>query len=67
MPVEVKKPKDKRDIVMSLLKENERNIMWLSKKLNLSYSHLYFILKRREREFTSETLKSISELFGVNI
>lgn len=59
---------DVRDVIMEHLKKPEvdRDLVWLEKQTELSYSHLYYIFVRKERNLTEDNLKKINEVLGTD-
>lgn len=58
--------KDVRDEIAAFLKKEERKLPWLADKTNISYGHLYFIIKKKERRLTEENLSIINFTLGTN-
>ena len=55
--------------ILSHLKENERSISWLAKKLDLSTGHLYMVLKgnnKIKRDLSEDNRKRINEVLNTN-
>lgn len=57
---------DVRDAIMEHLKKPEvdRSLSWLEKQTGLSYSHLYYIFVRKERELTEGNKSLINKILG---
>lgn len=53
--------KDSRDLIMSHLKKDDRNLRWLSNKTKIPYSTLYFILVRKERTLSDAKKQTINK------
>ncbi len=53
---------DVRDAIMEHLKKPEvdRDLVWLEKQTGLSYSHLYYIFIRKERDLTDSNKELIN-------
>ena len=58
---------DTRDLINNELKSQERNLSWLAKKTKISYPHLYFIFKRKERDLTEKNRNLINEVLKTTI
>ena len=57
---------DIRDAIMEHLNKPEvdRGLSWLQKQTGISYSHLYYIFVRKERELTEEKKALINDILG---
>tara|TARA_R100000152_G_scaffold18399_1_gene10189 strand:+ start:5412 stop:5579 length:168 start_codon:yes stop_codon:yes gene_type:complete len=51
-----------RDIVRNLLIKNERSPMWLSRKIGVSHSLVYYWIKK-ERKISKEHFKKVLKVF----
>ncbi len=60
---------DIRDAFMEHLAKPEvdRDLVWLAKQTGLSYSHLYYIFVRKERDLTEDNRKKLNELLTTTI
>lgn len=57
------KQTDVRDIIMNYLKEIERDLAWLSRKLDIPYATLYSTFVHKVIKLSQEKLDKINELF----
>lgn len=62
------KEMDLRDVIMDYMKKPEidRDLVWLSKNTGISYSHLYYVFIRRERDLTEDTQGKIFTALGTD-
>lgn len=51
---------DNRDEVLDWLKENERDLAWLSRKTGIAYATLYSIFTQRLFKISEDNLKKIN-------
>lgn len=59
---------DLRDVISEHMKKPEidRDLAWLSKNTGISYSHLYYVFVRKERELTEGTKSKIFAALGTD-
>lgn len=62
------KEKDLRDVILDYMKKPEidRDLVWLSKNTGISYSHLYYVFVRKERDLTDDTRTKIFTALGTD-
>lgn len=62
------KEADLRDVITEYMKKPEidRDLVWLSKNTGISYSHLYYVFVRKERELTGDTQSKIFAALGTD-
>lgn len=62
------KETDLRDVITDYMKKPEidRDLVWLSKNTGISYSHLYYVFVRKERELTDDTQSKIFTALGTD-
>lgn len=48
------------------LETNQRSLKWLSDQSGVSYSHLYFTLRRKDRALTGKVIIKINKATGQN-
>lgn len=62
------KEKDLRDVFMEHMAKPEvdRNLVWLEKQTGVSYSHLYYIFVKKERNLTDDNRIKFNEVLGTN-
>ena len=62
------KEMDLRDTFMDYMgkPEIDRDLVWLSKNTGISYSHLYYVFIKKERNLTDETTGKINNALGTD-
>ena len=62
------KETDLRDVIIGHMKKPEvdRDLVWLAKNTGISYSHLYYVFVRKERDLTDDTQNKIFNALGTD-
>jgi hypothetical protein len=66
-PMALKKteiPADNRDMVMSRLKEEERDLAWLGRKTGIPYGTLYYCLVKKNFKLSAHNLEKINNIIN---
>lgn len=57
---------DIRDIVMKRMKDEGRNLTWLSEKTQISYNTIFSCLRKKLFNLSEENLTKINEALGTD-
>lgn len=57
---------DIRDIVMKRMKDEGRNLTWLSEKTQISYNTIFSCLRKKLFSLSEENLTKINEALGTD-
>ncbi len=58
---------DVRDVILSHLKDDERDLAWLARKTDIPYATLYSIFIQRTFNLNEERLEKINEILGTTL
>ena len=62
----VKEKLDQRDAILNYLKAIERNLAWLSRKVDEPYNTMYSIFVQRTFDLGEERLAAINKVLGTS-
>lgn len=56
-----------RELILGLLRDEERTVRWVALKVGCSPSHLHRVLQTGERPLTGDMARAIASLFAVPV
>lgn len=57
---------DNRELILKKVRDDERNLMWLSKKTGIPYGTLYYCCVRKQFLMSNENLEKVNKILNTS-